>query len=65
MPILDATKYNVVGMEDLFLHEAIPGHHYQISCSKKTHHYRNSDALDGLELMVKDGLYIQSHSEKS
>jgi uncharacterized protein (DUF885 family) len=33
VPILDATQYNVTAlppMEDVFLHEAIPGHHYQI-----------------------------------
>ncbi|GAB3532688.1 DUF885 domain-containing protein [Pontibacter brevis] len=35
VPILDASTYNVVGMESLFLHEAIPGHHYQISIQQE------------------------------
>jgi len=31
VPVLDAKTFNVSGMETLFLHEAIPGHHYQSS----------------------------------
>jgi uncharacterized protein (DUF885 family) len=29
-PSPEPTEYSIVGTEDLFLHEAIPGHHYQI-----------------------------------
>lgn len=31
VPVIEPDKYNVSSMESLFLHEAIPGHHYQIS----------------------------------
>jgi uncharacterized protein (DUF885 family) len=36
VPILDASKFNTTsGMESLFLHEAIPGHHYQVSLQQE------------------------------
>ncbi|AUD01563.1 DUF885 domain-containing protein [Spirosoma pollinicola] len=36
VPIPDATKFNITsGMESLFLHEAIPGHHYQVSLQQE------------------------------
>jgi len=39
VPILDATKFNVTsGMESTFLHEAIPGHHYQGSLQMENDH---------------------------
>ena len=36
IPILDATTFNITsGMESLFLHEAIPGHQYQVSLQQE------------------------------
>ena len=36
VPILDARKFNATGMATLFLHEAIPGHHYQVSLQQES-----------------------------
>jgi uncharacterized protein (DUF885 family) len=33
--ILDPAQYNYFSMEDLFIHEAIPGHHYQVAIQQE------------------------------
>lgn len=35
VPVLDAKTFSYTGMECLFLHEAIPGHHFQVSLQQE------------------------------
>lgn len=35
VPVIKAGEFNMSGMETLFLHEAIPGHHYQTSLQQE------------------------------
>jgi len=53
VPIPDVSKYNVYRDEDLFLHEAIPGHHYQIMLSME------NENMPNFRKLVFFGAYIE------
>jgi len=53
VPILDAKKFNYTGMETLFLHEAIPGHHYQISLQQE------NQELPRFRRFISYGAYVE------
>jgi uncharacterized protein (DUF885 family) len=52
-PVLDASKYSYWRMEDLFLHEAIPGHHYQISLQNE------NERIPEMQKVGRYGAYVE------
>lgn len=52
-PVVDASKYHYWRMEYVFLHEAIPGHHYQISLQ-----IENPD-VPGFQKIGAFGAYVE------
>ncbi len=54
VPITDPSKFNTTsGMESLFLHEAIPGHHYQLSIQME------DSLLPGFRRFGSYGAYVE------
>ena len=54
IPITDPSKFNTTsGMESLFLHEAIPGHHYQLSIQLE------DSLLPGFRRFGSYGAYVE------
>jgi uncharacterized protein (DUF885 family) len=51
VPIPDVKSYNLYSDEDLFLHEAIPGHHYQISLAQE------NEGLPSFRRLLWDNAY--------
>jgi uncharacterized protein (DUF885 family) len=53
VPVPEPKEYNVLMDEDLFLHEAIPGHHYQISLQQE------NESLPEFRKLLGNSAYIE------
>jgi uncharacterized protein (DUF885 family) len=61
VPIPNVREYNVLSDEDLFLHEAIPGHHYQISLQQENTNLAEFRKLIGYSAYAEGwALYTES-----
>jgi uncharacterized protein (DUF885 family) len=61
VPIPDAKKYNKFTDESLFLHEAIPGHHYQLSLQQENQDIPSFMHSESLGVFVEGwALYCES-----
>lgn len=61
VPIPDVDRYNVYADESLFLHEAIPGHHYQLSLQQENEDLPKFMHAEGLGVFVEGwALYTES-----
>ena len=61
VPIPNVTTYNAFSDESLFLHEAIPGHHYQLSLQQENENLPSFMHAEGLGVYVEGwALYSES-----
>ena len=61
VPIPDVTTYNILTSEALFLHEAIPGHHYQLSLQQENENLPEFLHAEGMGVFVEGwALYTES-----
>jgi uncharacterized protein (DUF885 family) len=65
VPIPDVRQYNVFSDESLFLHEAIPGHHYQLSLQQESAELPEFLHPEGIGVFVEGwALYCESLGEE-
>ncbi len=61
VPLPDPSAYNIFSDESLFLHEAIPGHHYQLSLQQENNDIPTFLHSEGLGVFVEGwALYAES-----